>query len=308
MASAKGADTTKSTTFGLLWGSLHFGGPRGRKSKKSTRGLGNGFCKISGLYNFPRGRKSRKSTGALEMASGKGAGFTKSTTFGLLWGSLHFGGPRSCKSRTSTRTLEVASGKGAGSAKSTTFGLLWCSEVPEAGNPANIQGPWKWPGLYTINMFWAFWGSLHFGGPTTFGLLWGSLHFGGPRSCKSRTSTRTLEVASGKGAGSAKSTTFGLLWCSEVPEAGNLGSGPDSTQSTCFGPFGVPSISAVRQLLGFCGVASISEVSEAGNPANARGLGNGSGKRVGIAKASAAFVEFPSFRRPTPRNPNKFYE
>ena len=81
----------------LLWGSLHFGGPRSRKSKKST-GAGNGFRKRSGLYKidkfwvfvgFPLFRRSqkpeiRKSTGALEMASGKGADCTKSTTFGLL--------------------------------------------------------------------------------------------------------------------------------------------------------------------------------------------------------------------------------
>ena len=65
MASGKGADSIKSTNFGLLWGSLHFGGPRSRKSSKSA--------------------------GALEMASGKRADSTKSTNFGLLWGSLHFG-------------------------------------------------------------------------------------------------------------------------------------------------------------------------------------------------------------------------
>ena len=65
MASGKGADSIKSTIFQLSWGSLQGG---------------------------PRSRKSRKSTGVLEMASGKGADSTKSTTFGLLWGSLHFSG------------------------------------------------------------------------------------------------------------------------------------------------------------------------------------------------------------------------
>ena len=49
----------------FLWGSLHFGGARSRKFSKSK--------------------------GALEMASAKGADSTKSTTFGLLWGSLHLG-------------------------------------------------------------------------------------------------------------------------------------------------------------------------------------------------------------------------
>ena len=98
MASGKGANSTKSTNFKLLWGSLHIG------------------------Y-----RRSRKSTRALEMASGKGADSTKSTNFGLLWGFLYFGGPRDRKSRKSIGALEMASGKGAGSAKSTTFELLWGS-------------------------------------------------------------------------------------------------------------------------------------------------------------------------------------
>ena len=113
------------------------GFPPFRRSQKpeiqeTRRGLGNGFRKRSGLYKidkfcafvgFPSisaaTRKSRKSTGALEMASRKGADSTKSTNFGLLWCSLHFGGPRSRKARKSAGALEMASGKGADSAKST---------------------------------------------------------------------------------------------------------------------------------------------------------------------------------------------
>ena len=71
----KRADSTKSTTFGLLWVPLPeidnfwaFGHPR------SQRPLAN--------PNRPK-----------EMASGKGADSTRSTSFGLLWGPLHFGGP-----------------------------------------------------------------------------------------------------------------------------------------------------------------------------------------------------------------------
>ena len=53
----------------------------------------SGFVLLSpgqnlGTPAFGGGRKSRKSTGALEMASGKGAGSTKSTNFRLLWGSF----------------------------------------------------------------------------------------------------------------------------------------------------------------------------------------------------------------------------
>ena len=111
-----------------LWAFVGF--PPFQRSKKPEiqqipRGLGNCFRKRSGLYKidnfwafvvfppFQRSHTSRKS-------SNPRGWFTKSTTFGLLWGSLHFGGPRS-------RTLEMASVKAAGCTKSTTFGLFWCS-------------------------------------------------------------------------------------------------------------------------------------------------------------------------------------
>ena len=52
MASGKEADSTKSTTFRLLWGSLHFGGRRGRPATGNPtkiEDLRNGFRKRSGL-------------------------------------------------------------------------------------------------------------------------------------------------------------------------------------------------------------------------------------------------------------------
>ena len=155
MASAKGADSTKSTTFGLFavfppfrrsqkreiqqirrykinnfWAFAVF--PPCQRSQKqeiqqirrSTKSTTFELLWCSLHFGGPRSRKSSKSEGALEMASAKGAGFTKSTTFGLLWGSLHFGGPRSRKSSKSEGALEMASAKGADSTKSTTFGLL----------------------------------------------------------------------------------------------------------------------------------------------------------------------------------------
>ena len=63
MASGKGADSTKSTTFGLVWGSLHFGGRRGRPATGNPR-------KIKEVRN--------------------GLDFVKSTILLPLWGSLHF--------------------------------------------------------------------------------------------------------------------------------------------------------------------------------------------------------------------------
>ena len=78
-----------------FWAFVGF--PSFRRSQKPEiqqirRGLGNGFRKRSGLYKidnfwafvrFPQ-----------QIRSGLGCGFrTKSTTFWLLWGSLHFGGP-----------------------------------------------------------------------------------------------------------------------------------------------------------------------------------------------------------------------
>ena len=352
MASGKGAGSTKSTNFGLLWGSLHFGGPRSRKSSKIHGSLGNGFQKRSGLYKidkfwafvgFPPCRRSHnpeiqenpqgpwkwlpekeralqnqilgfcgvpsisavpeagnpgKSTGALEMASGKGADSTKSTNFGLLWGSLHFGGPRSRKSSKSTGALEMASGKGAGSIKSTNFGLL-CGSLhfggPRSRKSSKSTGALEMAsgkGADSPTNFELLWGYLHFGGPrsrksskstgalemasgkgagstksTNFGLLWGSLHFGGPKSRKSRKSTGALEMASGKGADSTKSTNFGLLW-------GSLHfGGPRSRKSRKIHRSlgnGFRKRSGLYKIDKFwaCGVPSISAVPEAGNPAN----------------------------------------
>ena len=54
----------------------------------------------------------------------------------------------------------------------------------------------------------------------------GTPAFGRPRRPKSRKSTAALEMASGKGADSTKSTNFRLLWVpsiSAVPETGNPG-------------------------------------------------------------------------------------
>ena len=166
MASGKGAGSTKSTNFGLLWGSLHFSGPRSRKS--------------------------RKSAGALEMAYGKGADSTKSTNFGLLWVPSISAVPEAGNPGKSTEALEMASGKGADSTKSTNFVRLWGS-FHFGGNP-EIQeihrglrnGFQKRSGLYKIDKFWAFVVFPHFGGPIA------------------RKSAGALEMASGKGADSAK--------------------------------------------------------------------------------------------------------
>ena len=242
----------------------------------------------------------------------------------------------------------------------STNGVPSISAVPDAGNPGNPQGPWKWlRALYKIDNCWAFVGFpgnlqgpwkwllqkertlqnrqlLGFCGVPSISAV---LEAGNPRNPQG-----ALEMVSAK---SADSTTFreagnpgnpqgpwkwlpekeralqnqqllgfcGVPSISAVPEAANpghpqglwkwlpekeralqnrqllgfcgvrrsqklviqqiyrgLGSGPDSTQSTCFGPFGVPSISAVRQLLGFCGVPSISAVPEAANPGHPQGL------------------------------------
>ena len=97
IASAKGADSTKSTTFGLLWCSLHFSGPTQAGNPANPKGPGNGlqnrqllgFCGVPSISAVPEaGNPNPK---RLEMASAKGAGSTKSTTFGLFWCSLHFG-------------------------------------------------------------------------------------------------------------------------------------------------------------------------------------------------------------------------
>ena len=71
-----------------------------------------------------------------------------------------------------------------------------------------------------------------------------------------------LEMASGKGAGIAKSTILVLLW-------------------------GSPHLQGVlqnRQFWCFCGAPPISAALEAGNPRNTTGLGNGLRKRSGYCK------------------------
>ena len=145
----------------------------------------DGFRRRSGLYkidnfwafvwgSFPPFRPSqkpetlRKSKQALEMAA-EGADFTKSTTFGLLWGSPHFGGPKCRKCRKRKQTLEMASGKGAGSPQNRQV-LGFCGVPPafrlppDAGNPGNFEeslemAPAKRSRLDKINNFWAFVGS-----------------------------------------------------------------------------------------------------------------------------------------------------
>ena len=300
--SGKGADCTKSTNIGLFWGSLHFGGPRGRNPgnrhgpwkwlPEKERTLQN--RQLLRFCEFPPFRRSQKPeiqklTGALEMASGKGADSTKSTTFGLLWGSLHFGCPR-------------------------------------AGNPGNPQGPWKWlpekertvqnrqilgfsgvpsisavlepeiqeihrglengfrkrSGLYKIDKFWAF-----VGFPP----------FRLSQSRKSKKSTGPLEMASGKGAGSTKSTKFGLFWGSF------LFGGPRSRKSRKSTRAGNgfrkrSGLYKTDNFYAFVGFSSISAVPEAGNPKIHRCHGNGFRKRSGLYKIDNfwAFVGFPPFR------------
>ena len=85
MASGKGADSTKSTNFGLLWCPLHEGGSQKAEIQEIHRGLGNGFRKGSGLYKinefwafvgFPLFRRSQKPD-IQEIYRGLGNGFRK---------------------------------------------------------------------------------------------------------------------------------------------------------------------------------------------------------------------------------------
>ena len=179
MASGKGADSTKSTTFGLLWGSLHFGCPRAgnpgnpqgpwkwlpekertlqnrqilgfcgvpsfsaipeQEIQKIHRALGNGFRKRSALSAVPEAGNPP----GPEMTSGKGADSTKSTTFGLLWGSLHFGCPRAGNPQGSWKWLPEKERTVQNRQILGFSGVPSISAVPEAGNPGNPQGPWKW--------------------------------------------------------------------------------------------------------------------------------------------------------------------
>ena len=146
-----------------------------------TRGtIGNGFLKRSGLYKIdkfracgvpsisavPQPGNPGKSTGALEVASGKGAASTKSTNFGLLWGSVHFGGPRSQKSRKIHRGLGNGFRKRSGLYKNRQI-LGFCGvpsisavreEKPEIQQIHRGLGNGfrKRSGLYKIDKFWAF--------------------------------------------------------------------------------------------------------------------------------------------------------
>ena len=54
MASGKGADSTKSTYFGLLWGFPPFRRSQKPEIQEIHRGLGNGLRKRSGLYKIDK--------------------------------------------------------------------------------------------------------------------------------------------------------------------------------------------------------------------------------------------------------------
>ena len=164
----------------------------------------------------------RKSEGAMEMASAKGADSTKSTTFGPSWCSLHVGVPTSQKSRKTKGALEMASSEGAGSTKSTTFGLLWVPSPFRTNLGTPRSGIYSSPPLLPKQTLKATeLAGVHNSGGALEMLqnrqllcfCGGSLHFGGPRSRKSSKSKGALEMASAKGAGSTKSTTFlELIW------------------------------------------------------------------------------------------------
>ena len=302
MASGKGADSTKSTNFGLLWGSLH-------------RGLGNGFRKRSGLYKidnfwafvgFPPFRRSQKPE-IQQIHRGLGNGFRKRSRlykidkFWAFVGFPPFRRSQKPEIQQNHRGLGNGFRKRSGLYKIDESGLLWGSfpAFRRSQKPAiqeNPQGPWKWlPGkeraLQNRQILGFCEGSLHFGGPrsrkcrkSTGAWKWlpekeralqnrqilgfcgvPFLHFGGPRSRKSSKSTGALEMAFGKGADSAKSTNFGLLWSSF-----HFG-GPRSrkfSKSTRGLGNGFRRRSGLYKIdrLGFCGVPSISAVPEAGNP------------------------------------------
>ena len=274
-------------------GSPHFGNLRRRKSK-NPGGPGNGFRKrsehcemddLAAFVGFPPFRRSQKPE-IQEIHRGLGNGFRKRSglyKIDKFWAFVGFSS---------------------------------ISAVPEAGNPGNPQGPWKWlpekertlqnrqllgfcgvpsisavpepeiqeihrglgngfrkrSGLYKIDNFWAFVGFPPF-----------------RRSQKPEIQEihRALEMASGKGADSTKSTTFGLLWGSlhfGGPEAGN----PGNPQ----GPWKwLPEKERTlqnRQLLGFCGVPSISAVPEPEMQEIHRGLGNGFRKRSAFSAVPEA--------------------
>ena len=255
MASGKGADSTKSTNFGLLWGSLHFSGPRSRKSRKIHRSLGNGFRKRSGLYKInkfwacgvpsisavPEAGNPANPQGPWKWLPEKERALQNRQILGFcgipsISAVPEGGNPRNPQGPwkwlpEKKRTLQ--------NRQILCFcGVPSISAVPTAGNPGNPQKPWKWlPGKGADSTK-----------STNFGLLWGSLHFGGNpeiqeihrglrngfrkrsglykidkfwafvvfppfrRSQKPESQEIRKSLTSGKGADSAKSTNFGLLW------------------------------------------------------------------------------------------------
>ena len=142
--------------------------------------LPNGFWAVDGfsgtksrlLAAFPaRKLEIQEMQGALEMASGKGAGIAKSTILVLLWGSPPF-----------TRSI----------AKSTILVLLWGS--PHFGGLGSrkskkYRGPWKWPPekeRVLQNREMASGKGAGIANSTISVLLWGSPHYGGLGSRKSK--------------------------------------------------------------------------------------------------------------------------
>ena len=156
MASGKGAGIAKSTSLMLLWCSARFGGLGSRKNKKYKR-KGAGHCKFDGPpFRRPWKSEIREIQGALELASGKGAGIAKSTKLVLLWCSPHFGGHGSRKSKKYSG-LGHGNRKGAGIAKSTILVLFL-----EAGNPRVTTG--KKASIVKSAILVLLSGSSHFGG------------------------------------------------------------------------------------------------------------------------------------------------
>ena len=186
MATGKGAGIAKSTILVLLWSSPHFGGLRSQKSRKSK-----------GPWKWP-----------LEK------GIAKSTISVLLRCSPHFGGLAwKPEIQGIQGALEMAFGKGY--CKIDDFGAFavfpsFRRPCMEAGNPRNPRGLgnglWKRSGYCKIGNFSAF---------VVF------RPFGRPWKPEIQDIQGALEMATGKGAGNAKSTILVLLLCS--PHFGGFG-------------------------------------------------------------------------------------
>ena len=100
-----------------------------------------------------------------------------------------------------------------------------------------------------------------------------------------------LEITLGKGAGIAKSTILVLLWCS--PQFGGLEAGnPRNTRG--LGNSGKERVLQNRRFWCFCGVPPISAALEARNPGTPTGLEMGSGKGAGIAKSTIFVLSWGS--------------